>query len=304
MTNRKFSGKLNFPEPVKGGATALRKAAIDWTATAVPLSDLSPSHPGAERWVAAIRDTDQNMIGVNGRRHVIVQNSALAELGDAIVQMNAGFSYTGGGAFPSGDKTYLILSGERNINFGQADDNGFNAILLVNDFNGNSPVTATGFIGRPFCTNQLSGLARGRKKGSQRLVRVSHTASATWQLAAAKDTLRELVHEMDDTERELQELIKITVTQDDAVKMACGEPSSDAARSITTWENKVNDFLIELTAPWNAHIAHTGLGVVMAAQGMDEHGSRSVDRDKSRIDRLITANFPSMNRVLHQLISA
>lgn len=304
---RKFSGTLNFPAPVKGGATALRRAGIDWTATAVPLNTLSPSHPGAERWVAAVRDVDNAMIGVNGTRHEIVQNDALAELGDAVIQMNAGFAYTGGGAFPHGDKTYLILTGERNIQFGGSDDLGFNAILLTNDFNGNSPVVGTGFIGRLSCTNQIAGLARGRKKGSQRLVRVAHTRSASWQLAAAKDTLRALVHEMDETEKELQEMLKVKVTVEQAITAAVGErpvDTGDNARALTTWENKRVAFKAELLSPWNEHISTTKLGAVMAAQGIDEHASRSADRDKARIDRLITANFPTMKRVLRDLVPA
>src|SRR5690606_17015325 len=189
------------------------------------------------------------MIGVNGTRHEIVQNDALAALGDAVIQMNAGFSYTGGGGFPNGDKTYLILTGERNIQFGGSDDLGFNAILLTNDFNGNSPVVGTGFIGRLGCTNQISGLARGRKQGSQRLVRVAHTRSASWHLAAAKDTLRALVHEMDATELGLQEMLKVKVTENQAVNAAVGDRPEDNgknARTITTWENKRAAFIGEL----------------------------------------------------------
>lgn len=305
-TRRKFSGTLNFPAPIKGGATALKRAGIDWTVSAVPLSEATVGHPGSERWVAAIRDSDKAMIGVNGTRHEIVQNEALADLGDAVIQMDAGFAYTGGGAFPQGDKTYLILTGQRDIKFGGKDDLGFNAILLVNDFNGNSPVTGVGFTGRLGCTNQISGLARGRKKGSQRLVRVSHTMSAKQNLLVAKDTLRALVHEMDETERELQRMLGIKVTVDQAVDAASGPaPKEDApARAITTWETKREAFRAELLAPWNEHISKTALGAVMAAQGIDEHASRSADRDKARIDRLITANFPTMNRVLAALVPA
>jgi hypothetical protein len=304
MTNRKFSGTLNFPAPVKGGETALRRAGIDWTASAVDLKSLTGKE-GGERFVAAVRDSDDTIIGVNGRRHEIVQNHALAELGDAVIQMDAGFAYTGGGAFPSGDKTYLILTGERNISFGGDDDKGFNAIMLVNDFNGNSPVTAVGFIGRLWCTNQIAGISR--KRGAQRLVRISHTRSAHWHLAAAKDTLRALVHEMDDTERELQELLKIECSEEKATHFAVGdrpEPKFDEdgkqinVRAITTWEQKRSLFKAELNAPWNAHLSGTLLGAAMAGQGIDEHQSRSADRDKARVDRLITANFPTMKRVL------
>lgn len=304
-TKRKFSGTLNFPQPVKTGATALKRAGIDWEASAIPLSELTVGHPGSERWVAAVR-SDGVMLGVNGRRHEIVQNSALAELGDAVIQMDAGFSYTGGGAFPDSDKTYLVLTGERNIQFGGEDDLGFNAILLVNDFNGNSPVTGVGFTGRLGCTNQIAGLARGRKKGSQRLIRISHTMSAKQNLIAAKDTLRALVHEMDETEKELQRMLSIKCTVDQAVDAASGKAPAEgaSARSITTWENKRAAFRAELLAPWNEHISKTVLGAVMAAQGVDEHESRSANRDKARVDRIITANFPTMHRVVNALVPA
>jgi hypothetical protein len=295
---RKFSGTLNFPEPVKGGETALRRAGIDWTVRAEPLD--SHGFNGGDRFVAAVRDSDDLLIGVNGTRHEIIQNSALAEWGDTIIQMNAGFKYTGGGAFPNGDKSYLTLTGERTLKFGSNDDIGFNAIMLVNDFAGNSPLVAIGYTGRLWCTNQIAGIARGRKKGTHRIARVAHTRSAGWKITAAKDALREAVHEMDAVEEELQRLIKVTMTEQDAIQVAVGpRPDEDApARSHTTWEQKFEAFRAELNADWNLHLKGTALGAVMAAQGVDEHLSRSADRDKARVDRVIAANYPTMKRLL------
>jgi hypothetical protein len=298
-TKRRFSGTINFPEPVKTGATAMKRAEIDWTVHTEPID-----RPGGERFIQSVRDDNGFLVGVNGRRHTVIQNESLAELGDTIIQMNAGFKYVGGGAFPNSDKTYLVLAGERTLNFGQADDNGFNAILLVNDFNGNSPLTATGFVGRLFCTNQISGLTR---KGNQTLCRIAHTASSTWKLQAAKDTLRAAVHEMDETERELQRMLETPLTADAALQLAVGPPPIEVLneegiranqRAFTTWETKRTSFRAELNAPWNEHLKGTALGAVMAAQGIDEHQSRSADREKARVDRLITANFPTMRKVL------
>jgi hypothetical protein len=301
MTNerRRFSGTLNFPEPVKTGATALKRAGLDWTVRTEPIDA-----PGGERFIQSIRESDGFIVGVNGRRHTVIQNDALAELGDAIIQMNAGFKYVGGGGYLNGDKSFLVLAGERTISFGQSDDVGFNAILLVNDFNGNCPLVATGFIGRLFCTNQIAGLTR---KGNQTLCRVTHTKSSTWKLQAAKDTLRAAVHEMDETERELQRMLETPLTEADAIAAAVGAAPQPIIgddgevtnnRAINTWETKRMQFKDELHSEWNEHLVGTALGAVMAAQGIDEHLSRSVDRDKARVDRLVTANYPTMRRVL------
>lgn len=308
---RHFSGTLNFPEPVKGGATALRRAGIDWSVSAVPLSEYADGAPGSNRFVAAVRDSDLAFLGVNGTRHQLIQNSVLAELGDAIIQMNDSFRYVGGGAFPRGDKTYLVLRSDHVLTFGDDADRGFESILLVNDFNGNSPLTATTFIGRLACTNQFSGLTRGRT--GTRIVRIPHTKSATERIGAAKDILRAAVHEVDAIELELRRLLETPMTVETAAAAAVG-PAPRArigddgqvtnARAISTWEAKLMAFRAELAQDYNDHIAGTALGAVMAAQALDEHGSRSADRDKARVDRIIAGNYPTMNRVLAALAPA
>jgi hypothetical protein len=291
---RKFSGAINFPEPVKGGETALRRAGIDWTVHTEPID-----RPGGERFIQTVRDDTDQLVGVNGRRHVVIQNTALAEWGDAIIQMNAGFKYIGGGGFPDSDKTYLNLAGERTLTFGEKDDIGFNGVLLVNDFNGNSPLIAIAYVGRLGCTNQISGLSRRSRKNGHRIVSVPHVGGTDWKIQAAKDTLRAAVHEMDEVELELQRLLGAAAPSTD---LLFKPPADDAAtRTVTTYEQKVADYRAELIAPWNAHLSNTALGAAMAAQGNDEHISRSANRDKARVDRLITANFPTMTRVLRAL---
>jgi hypothetical protein len=112
---------------------------------------------------------------------------------------------------------------------------------------------------------------------------------------------------MDAVELELQRLLKIKCTPERATDAAVGprpEEKVDAdgattnQRSINDWERRREVFRAELFAPWNEHLSRTALGAVMAAQGIDEHLSKSADREVSRVNRLIEANFPTMNRVL------
>jgi hypothetical protein len=295
---RRFSGTLNFPEPVKRGETALRRAGIDWEVTTTDLSELT-GKSGGERWQAAVRTDTDTMIGVNGRRHSLIQNTALAELGDTIVQMNDGFAYAGGGSMYDGSKTFLVLSSDKVLHFGDNDDTGFQSVLLVNDFDGNCPLQAIGFVGRMHCTNQMNGLLR--RKTGHRLVSVSHTQSHTWKIEAAKDTLRALAHEMDDLEVEIQRLLEFELNRGDAALLAAGpapKATGDNERAITAHENRMTAFLTEYTRPYNQHLDGTALGAVMAAQGIDEHISRTADRETARLNRIIGANFPTMRRVL------
>lgn len=308
---RTFIGSRQFAQPTTSGESALERAGIDWTVRTEDLEVLTGLQGGA-RWVAAVRESDDFMIGCNGTRHNVIQNSAMAEWADTIMDMNDSFQITGGGAFPSGDKTYLVLTSDHDLHFGDEDDIGRSSILIVNDFNGNSPLQAVAFVGRLACTNQISGITRGRKLNGHRLVTVSHTASANWKVQAAKDTLRALVHEMDEVELELQRLLKIKCTPERGTDAAVGprpeekfndEGEVSNQRAINTWERKREVFRSELFSPWNEHLSHTALGMAMAAQGIDEHLSKSVDREVSRVNRVIDANFPTMNRVLAAIAS-
>jgi hypothetical protein len=304
---REFIGEVNFTgknKPLKTAAAGLRRAGIDWDVDAVSLSELT-GKPGSERWVAAVRQSDDRMIGCNGTRHRIIQNSEMGELADAIIEMNDSFLITGGGSFPNGDKAFLVLTSDHVFTFGQDDDKGFSFILLVNDFNGNSPLTATGGVGRMFCTNQFTGLLRG--KTGHRLVSVNHTQSKDWKIVAAKDTLRGLVHEMDQVEIEIQRLLEVEMSAEQATDAASGPRPTEKLdedgrttnqRTINDWERKRDVFRSELFAPYNEHLAGTALGAVMAAQGIDEHLSKSLDREVSRVNRVIDADFPTMRRVL------
>lgn len=301
---RAFTGTINFGTPVQSGHAALERAGIDWTVRAQDLKELTGIN-GGERFVAAIREGDEKIIGCNGKRHTLIQNSAMAELADVIVEMNDSFKIVGGGAFPTGDKTYLVLTSDHVLTFGGASDKGFQSILLVNDFNGNSPLQGIGFVGRLGCTNQMSGLTR--RKTGHRLVSVSHTKSSTWKVQAAKDTLRALVHEMDDIEIEIQRLLEFEMTPAAATDLAAGPRPVDKVnddgkltnqRQINDWEKRREAFRAELFAPWNEHISSTALGAVCAAQGIDEHLTKSLDREVSRVNRIIDANFPTMHRVL------
>lgn len=308
------SGRVWTGTPVDttDGGEALAQAGLDWTVGNHKLSDFVEfeGRKNADRHQIALR-SDGAVMGVNGKRHTIIQNSAMAELGDAIIKFNPAFRYTAGGSSKTGETTFLVLSSEETIQIGRdGNDVACNSIMLCNDFNGNVPLAAVGFLGRFFCTNQIRGLlSKAERKNNRRLVCVRHTSSSQWALHAAQHALIEYVREVDEIDVELQRLLEIELNDIDqafAVGVAAGDmpkPLDDQGhvnRAFTQWETRFNEIRAEYNAPWNEHLRGTALGVVMAAQGYDEHRSRcrKGEREFARTRRLMTADYPAMQRVL------
>lgn len=298
--DRRFIGT---PMETQSGAEALRLANLDWTVENVKLDQFLEfeGRLNADRHQVALR-SDGAIMGVNGKRHHVIQNAALAQLGDAIIRFQDSFRYVAGGESATGETTYLVLHSDKMVRFGGEDDRGFHSVMLVNDFNGNVPLAAIGFTTRFHCTNQIRGLIGG-KQGSKRLVSVRHTASADWHVKAAEQTLIEYVREIDEIDHEIQRLLEIELQPAEAralVTKLAGQEPDDLGRAHTLWENRRDAIRAEWRAPWNEHIAHTALGVVMAAQGYDEHRSKCArgKRDQARTRRLITGDYPTMDRAL------
>ncbi len=308
------SGRIWTGTPVDtaSGAEALAQAGLDWTVKNHSLSEFLEfeNRQNANRHQVALR-SDGAVMGMNGKRHTIIQNEAMAELGDAIIKFNPAFRYTAGGSSKTGETTFLVLTSEETVRIGRdGDDVAANSIMICNDFNGNVPLAAIAFLGRFFCTNQIRGLlSKAKRANNRRLVTVRHTSSSQWALEAAKRTLIEYVREIDEVDAELQRLLEIELDRpaERALReIAAGERPSplDANghvnRAFTQWEQRFQAITTEHNAPWNEHLHGTALGVVMGAQGYDEHRSRcrKGERDQARTRRLMTADYPAMQRVL------
>lgn len=305
MGTEPFDHGRDRPAPldriVTDGAEALYLADIDWTVTTRPLGEVAPELAGkknASRHQVSVRSNDGAVIGVNGNRHTTIQNAALAELGDQIVRFRPDFKYVSGGASVTGETTFLILESDELVTF-KDNDKGCRSILLVNDHNGNLPLFGVASTLRFFCMNQFTV---ARKQG-KRLFTVRHTASADWAIVAAKQALVEQVKQYDAVDEELQRLLNTEITLSEVRTQIIGQrPDVTPAnqRAITMYDSAWDRLVAEYTADWNMDHMGTAFGVVMAAQGADEHSSRcrNGQRDAQRVNRLIRSNYPLMERAL------
>lgn len=289
------------------GAEALAHAGIGWDVEAVSLADLQPTlefAKNARKHFVAIRETDGAVLGVNGSQHQIIQNSALADLGDAIISERPEFRYVSGGASPNGQTTFLILESREPIFYGP-NDTGARSMLLVNDFGGKYPLFVKSSDVRFSCMNQFA-LGSGK-----RLISIRHTRSGDWAMTAAIATLKAEVKAFDEMDKELYRLLNTPAESDDFREAFAGTPwpmprPGQTAATLSAARNrycaKVDAVRNEYFADWNSQHVGTAFGVVMAAQGYDEHrGARRHGAEYTRVNRVIKNNWPTMARVQRQL---
>lgn len=312
ITNRYFNhgrttpntlGDAHVERRIWSGQEALEIAGLDYEVHTHEIGVVAPALEGvknANRHHVSIRSSDGAIVGVNGTRHTVIQNDALAELGDAIRKMAPDFRYVAGGESTTGETTFLIMESDTTVNFGNHDDGtpdiGMRNLWLVNDFGGNHPLFGLGLMFRPSCMNQLS-LA---KRKEARLFTVRHTSGKDWAIAAAKQTLVAHFKQRDAMDEQIQRLIEIEMSVGQVQKALLGACPEKAGRSQSMWENRWAMLSKEYRSPWNAHLKGTALGVYMAAQGVDEHGGRSKfgQTDVQRTSRVLTQRFPLASKVL------
>ena len=291
----------------RDGIAALDFAGINWGVQSASLADLAPTlefSKGAGNYHAAIRDSDGAVLGVNGNRHEIIQNDALALLGDAIIEQRPEFRYVSGGSLRGGQTTFLILESENTIEFGP-DDKGARSMLLVNDFGGTFPLFVKDSIHRFSCSNQFQ-----LRSVKQRLVSVRHTMQSGWQITAARTALQAAVRSYDALDKELYRLMNTEVALHDVQEQLMGgtrptvvhgdEDQAKQERARNRFDRDWEKLMLEYTADWNVDHMGTAFGVVMAAQGVDEHSSRvkNGQRQAQRVGRVINGNWPLMARAL------
>ena len=85
--------------------------------------------------------------------------------------------------------------------------------------------------------------------------------------------------------------------------MAGKEPDTKDARAFNAWQERKVNLLREYCSQHNDYAFGSAWGVVMAAEALDEHGSkcRKGARDQQRMTRVATASYPHMERAFELL---
>jgi hypothetical protein len=155
---------------------------------------------------------------------------------------------------------------------------------------------------RPSCTNQWGELLRH----SQRLTAVAHTASSEMRLREAVFTLQAAVTQFDEWDLALRELIATPAAMTTHLDNISGPRPDKAGRGLTIWENTRDRVWDEYGKAFNDNIVGTAYGVLMAAQGADEHTSKcgKGKRPEQQLGRLTTGRYPLARRAMASLVNA
>lgn len=292
---------MGFQDVIRDGHDALISAGLDFQVVSTPLSTLTDAK-FADRWHAAVRSNDGAIIGVNSDRFVHHQPQDLAALGEAIISIRDDAYFSGGGQSKDGRTQFLVVT------LGDEPTGGaggtYQNILLVNGTNGNAMLRAVAFNFRLYCMNQFPSIMRD---GSE-LFKLGHTWSAKQALPTAVKALQDATRIWDDMDREIERLMSIEVSGAKVTELAqqiagvkpADKVEGEANRALTEWNKRFEAIVDEWRAEHNDDVRNTAWGMVMAAQGVDEHHGRvrGGDRDQQRMARIIGNTYPLMNRAL------
>ena len=173
---------------LKGLATgkAMRKAAgLDWKVEKEPIQTASGIIIPDK--YAVVRQSDKAPLGVVGRAMTLIQNEALDEWGDALVDSGEA-KYETGGALRGGRTVFYSMELnhlEINIGGDAVDEAIKTFLLLTNTHDGTKSMEAVITPIRVVCANTLNMAIRGAKTS----FRLRHVGSMDGKLQAAREAL-------------------------------------------------------------------------------------------------------------------
>lgn len=167
-------------------ATAMRAASgLDWVVDQRPLftTGIDGQSVKVEGKVANIRATDDQVLGVVGDRYKIIQNEALFDFSDAL--LDAGAVYETAGSLRNGKRVFISMEVPEGVSV--AGDNGAvkSYVLVTNGHDGLHPMRAVITPVRVVCQNTLNA-ALGSVRSSFTL---RHTAKMEGRVAQARTAL-------------------------------------------------------------------------------------------------------------------
>jgi phage/plasmid-like protein (TIGR03299 family) len=173
-------------EDVVTGSEMLVAAGIDWHVDQrklyIPAADGGfVEVPG---WVSNTRMSDDKSLGVVRPSYKVLQNAALAEFGDALVD-DGGAKYETGGSLRGGQLVFLSMELPEHIKV-EGDDSDYTTyLLLTNGHDGWHKFTAVITVVRAVCANTVSA-ALG---GAQQRFAISHRSDLDGRVGEARRAL-------------------------------------------------------------------------------------------------------------------
>ena len=170
------------------GREMLAAAGIDWTVSQRNLfiPGIDGGFVPAPGWVANVRDSDDSTLGIVRPSYKLLQNEALAEFGDALIDSGEA-KYETGGSLRNGQIVFISMELPKGIHV-DGDESAYQTYLLLK--NGHAGTAGGRFdavvtMVRAVCMNTVSaGL-----KGATHSFSISHRTNLTGRIEEARRAL-------------------------------------------------------------------------------------------------------------------
>ena len=274
---------------------ALELAGLNYTVDSVPLSHLTEAKY-SNKFHAAVRSTDGAILGVNSNRFAHFQPSLLGDFAEAIVKLRPdAYMSFGGQSFD--ERTQFLgvnLDGEPVRSPGGDTRN--RIIMFTNGTNGNATFSGHAIAQEMRCMNMFRVLL----KSGSKLFSLHHGWGSHRLLGTAMQAVQDSVRVFDEFDIEIEKMLNIKIDRPmDILGEVAGKRPTESGRALTEWEKRFDELVMEYKADFNTNLRGTAWGIVMAAEGTDEHRSRARgNRDHQRIGRLLTNSYPLTERAL------
>jgi phage/plasmid-like protein (TIGR03299 family) len=178
-------------------------------------------------------------LSVVGGRYTVVQNEALFDFGDTL--LDGGGRWETAGSIRKGRQVFgsLLLPKEIVLDPNGAADTVRNYLLVNTSHDGTVGVQASVTPVRVVCQNTLAFALGGVKQ----TFKMRHTQTIEGRVMAAREALSLSFAYVDAFEREAQALIQTEMKNADFVKVATSlypEPEGDSKAAMTRWENRID----------------------------------------------------------------
>ena len=321
--NQGFSSRDNRQLPWAGGAAMLRDAGkllnvqapsmrqalkaggLDWTVDLVPLY-ANPVGGSLERVTApkmgVQRSSDGRVVGVVGDRYSPVQNRALAEFTDLLVDSGKG-SLAGMGEGYGGSKVYTVTKMDQELSIPGMPDEGIGGFLIAhNSHDGSTSLTATVVGIRWACTNGLISTV----PGIAHTVKVRHTGNMEIKMIEANRIMATATGYLNKLEALVPKMLSVPVSRlqaTDMIEQLVPTPvaNGENAKAIEAARRRQQD----IYATWNKSdnlndIRNTAWGFYNGVVEWDQWTSRSIGkRTLKPMERFMTSTqSPLVGRAL------
>ena len=207
-------------------------------------------------------DGGDDVLGIVGQRYSVLQNEELFDFGDALLD---GGRWETAGSIKNGTVVFgsLALERETVLDPSGVSDKVKSYLLVHTSHDGTLAIQASVTPVRVVCQNTLN-MAVGRNgRAAKQSFRIRHTQSVQGKVAAAREALG-LAHKyLDEFDKQAQEMIAQTVSDDkfmDIINAAYPMPEVDSKGSMTKWTNKVDTLFDIYNGPTSVGVRGTAWG--------------------------------------------